>query len=126
MSPAFSFSRAYKRRIPCCCPVIYNRDSTLIYTRSLLHPTAFIMPSLVTYGLHPAWPWLCKEAAGLTIAKKIVHHFAMAHLKALQRPIQARLAEIVTMPNLRLLMPNMDLLCRMTALCFSSCDMPEK
>jgi hypothetical protein len=48
------------------------------------------------------------------------------YLRALQRPIHARPAEMVTMPNLRLLMPKNDLLWRMAALCFSSCDMPEK
>lgn len=48
------------------------------------------------------------------------------HLKALHSPIQTRPAEMPMIPNLRLLIPNMDLLCRIAACCFSSCDMPEK
>lgn len=50
----------------------------------------------------------------------------MYHLKALQRPIQTSPTEIVVMPSLRLRMPNRELLFRINARCFSSCDMPEK
>lgn len=48
------------------------------------------------------------------------------YLKALQRPIQTSPTEMVVMPSLRLRMPNRELLFRISARCFSSCDIPEK
>ena len=48
------------------------------------------------------------------------------YLNALQSPIHARASDIEVMPNLRLRIPKGDLLLRIKAFCFSSCDMPEK
>lgn len=48
------------------------------------------------------------------------------YLKARQRPIQTSPTEMVVMPSLRLRIPNRELLFRINARCFSSCDIPEK
>lgn len=44
----------------------------------------------------------------------------------LQMPNHASPKDVVAMPNLRLRMPNMDLLARILARCRSSCALPEK
>ncbi len=45
---------------------------------------------------------------------------------SLQMPSHASPSDVVAMPNLRLRMPNIDLLARIWARCRSSCALPEK
>lgn len=47
------------------------------------------------------------------------------HLTARQTPIHKSPSDMPVIPSFRLLIPNIELLWRILARCFSSCDIPE-